>query len=98
MALQVFLASPHLLEHEDIIFLYVLVDMPAETARMKLALLSRRSEDSQCLITLLGRYNHPGSCENHRLVSLFALTQDPRLGLDGFLDKTKSVSIKGVAK
>jgi hypothetical protein len=35
---------------------------------------------------------HPDGCENHKLVSLLALTQDPRLKLEGFLGKKELVS------
>jgi hypothetical protein len=94
MLYQVFFVSPHLLEHEDVILLYVVVDMTAETARVNLALLSRPSEDFQCPIALFGRYDHPDGCKNHKLVSLLALTQDPRLRVEGFLDKKELVSYR----
>jgi len=95
---QVFFVSPHLLEHEDVILLYVVVDMTAETARVNLALLTHRSEDFQCLTTLFGRYDHPNACENHKFVSLLALTQDPCLRLEGFLDKKELVSYRAKSK
>jgi hypothetical protein len=72
--------------------------MRAETARINLVLPSYRFEDLQCLITLFARYRHSDGCENHELAPFLALTQDPRLRLDGFLDKTKLVRMKGVAK
>ena len=70
MVFQVFFAPPDLLEDEDVIFLYVLVDLGTETARLDAAPPRRRSEDFQCLITLFGRYDHPNGRLNH-VVFLF---------------------------
>jgi hypothetical protein len=67
MTLQVFLATPDSLDHEDVILLYVLVDMPAEAAGIDLELLSHRSEYLQYLTTLFGRNRHPDGFENHML-------------------------------
>ena len=40
MKVQVFLGPPNFFEHEDVIFLYVLVDVATETARLDLCISS----------------------------------------------------------
>lgn len=84
MPVQVLLASPPLLEHEDVIFLYILRDITTETATVDPALLSSRSEDFQCLITLLLGYRHPYGRENHVVIPLRGLTKGscPLKGMD----------------
>jgi hypothetical protein len=59
MKVQVFIGLPNFFDHQDVLFLQVLVDMTTETAKIVPALLSYRFENFQRLATLLGWYHHP---------------------------------------
>jgi hypothetical protein len=67
MTVQIFRVPPHFFEHQNVLFQYVPVDVATMTARFVSALLRHRSEDLQCLRTLLGWDRHPDGREYHSL-------------------------------
>jgi len=74
MPFQVLLTPPPLLEHEDVMFLYILLNTTTEAARPDPALFGCQPEDFQCLVTLLGRYRQPYGRENHVVIPLRGVT------------------------
>jgi hypothetical protein len=68
MMMQIRLGLPKFFKHEDVLFLQVPVNVRTEAARIVSALLSHRSDDFECFLTLLGWYCHPHGRENHVLL------------------------------
>jgi hypothetical protein len=76
MMVQILLGPPNFFEHKDVIFLQVPVDVATKTAWFDQGLISDRSEDFQCLITLSGWYRHPYGRLNHVLLHFLTLLTD----------------------
>jgi len=76
MTVQIFRVPPRFFEHQNVLFQQVPVDAAAMTARFVAALLSHRSEDRQCLMTLLGWDRHPYGREYH-VFSISGLLMNP---------------------
>jgi hypothetical protein len=73
MILQVFLGLPDLIDHKDVRFLQIPVNVATETAGIVSAQLNQRSEDFQYFSTLLRGYLHPRGRYDHVLFLLKGL-------------------------